>query len=265
MTKLPASAEKSRELDSSFSSEYHSNSARTHTNIWLPALSPEQEVAQAKKHLFAQGYKYPLILARRDALVIVLEQAFKEEWKKQLQQRCGNQLLLDKRQSQRNVNQVFGLQESQQRIAQMDNLFDLDLPETEPRSRRDIDSVYIVAKNSELTLIKPSLKLRSNQMLASQLCSLNSRSNSGDKQYEDLTGVFYSDIPPLVENKGELNKELGMNYGQHISKRPERLQALGMDAYYLMDALPQMKAVQGYSIPGETGVLIHRQQLCSAT
>ncbi len=27
------------------------------------------------------------------------------------------------------------------------------------------------------------------------------------------------------------------------------------DAYYLMDALPQMKAVWGYSIPGETGVL----------
>lgn len=159
----------------------------------------------------------------------------------------------DKRQLQRNVNQVFGLQESQQRIAQMDGLLNLDL-ETEPRSRRDIDSVYIVAKNSELTLIKPFIEVAINPDADQPALFSNSRSNSGDKQYEDLTGVFYSDIPLLVENKNELNKELNDLWPAH-SNGQKRLQALGMDAYYLMDALPQMKAVQGYSIPGETGVL----------
>ncbi|WP_299685330.1 penicillin-binding protein activator [uncultured Vibrio sp.] len=223
------------------------------TNICYLTLSPEQEVAQAAKHLFAQGYKYPLVLAPKGRLGDRVEQAFKEEWGKYSNNDVAISFFSDKRQLQRNVNQVFGLQESQQRIAQMDGLLDLDL-ETEPRSRRDIDSVYIVAKNSELTLIKPFIEVAINPDASQPALFSNSRSNSGDKQYEDLTGVFYSDIPLLVESKNKLNSQLNTLWPSN-SNGQKRLQALGMDAYYLMDALPQMKAVQGYSIPGKTGVL----------
>ena len=223
------------------------------TNICYLALFPEQEVAQAAKHLFAQGYKYPLILAPKGRLGDRVKQAFEKEWKKYSNNEVAISLFSDKRQLQRNVNQVFGLQESQQRIAQMDELLNLDL-ETEPRSRRDIDSVYIVAKNSELTLIKPFIEVAINPDADQPDLFSNSRSNNGDKQYEDLTGVFYSDIPLLVENQYELNKALNDLWPAH-SNSQKRLQALGMDAYYLMDALPQMKAVQGYSIPGKIGVL----------
>ncbi|MGF1743565.1 penicillin-binding protein activator [Vibrio minamisatsumaniensis] len=223
------------------------------SNICYLTLSPEQEVAQAAKHLFAQGYKYPLILAPKGHLGERVEQAFKEEWKKYSNNDVTVSFFSDKRQLQRNVNQVFGLQESQQRIAQMDKLLNLDL-ETEPRSRRDIDSVYIVAKNSELTLIKPFIEVAINPDARQPALFSNSRSNSGDKQYEDLTGVFYSDIPLLIDNKNKLNKELDELWPAY-SNGQKRLQALGMDAYYLMDALTQMKAVQGFSIPGETGIL----------
>lgn len=223
------------------------------SNICYLALSPEQEVAQAAKHLFSRGYKYPLILAPKGRLGNRVEQAFKKEWKKYSNNDVAMSFFSDKRQLQRNVNQVFGLQESQQRIAQMDGLLNLDL-ETEPRSRRDIDSVYIVAKNSELTLIKPFIEVAINPDADQPALFSNSRSNSGDRQYEDLTGVFYSDIPLLVDNKNELNKELNDLWPTN-SNGQKRLQALGMDAYYLMGALPLMKAVQGHSIPGETGVL----------
>jgi hypothetical protein len=223
------------------------------TDICYLALSPEQEVAQAAKHLFAQGYKYPLILAPKGQLGKRVEQTFKEEWQKYSNNDVAISFFSDKRQLQRDVNQVFGLQESQQRIAQIDQLLNLDL-ETEPRSRRDIDSVYIVAKNSELTLIKPFIEVAINPDANQPALFSNSRSNSGNKQYEDLTGVFYSDIPLLVENKHELNKQLNELWPAN-SNDQKRLQALGMDAYYLMDALPQMKAVESYSIPGETGVL----------
>ncbi|MEF1228802.1 penicillin-binding protein activator, partial [Vibrio fortis] len=223
------------------------------TKLCYLALSPEQEVEQAAKHLFTQGYKYPLILAPKGRLGDRIEEAFKEEWSKYSNNEVATSFFSDKRQLQRNVNQIFGLQESQQRIAQMDNLINLPL-ETEPRSRRDVDAVYIVAKNSELTLIKPFIEVAINPDAKQPALFSNSRSNSGDKQYEDLTGVFYSDIPLLVEGKGELNKQLNELWPSH-SNGQKRLQALGMDAYYLMDALPQMKAVEGHSISGETGVL----------
>ncbi|NMV23196.1 YraN family protein, partial [Vibrio parahaemolyticus] len=64
----------------------------------------------------------------------------------------------DKRQLQKDINEVFGLQESKQRIAQMQSLMRIKL-ETQPRSRRDVDAVYIVARSTELTLIKPFIEV----------------------------------------------------------------------------------------------------------
>ncbi|WP_394248871.1 penicillin-binding protein activator [Vibrio profundi] len=216
-------------------------------------LSPEQEVAQAAKHLFSKGYKYPLIIAPKGRLGIRVQDAFEAEWQKYSSNKVATSFFTDKRQLQRNVNQVFGLQESQQRIAQMDALLKLDI-ETEPRSRRDIDSVYIVAKNSELTLIKPFIEVAVNPDAKQPELFSNSRSHSGDKQYEDLTGVIYSDIPLLIEENTSLKEQL-QSLWPNNSNTEKRLQALGMDAYYLMEALPQMKAVDGHSIHGKTGIL----------
>ncbi|NOH96823.1 penicillin-binding protein activator [Vibrio sp. 99-70-13A1] len=223
------------------------------TNMCYLALSPEQEVAQAAKHLFTQGYKYPLILAPKGRLGERVKEAFEQEWQKYSSNEVAMSSFADKRQLQRNINQVFGLQESQQRIAQMDALLNLQI-ETEPRSRRDIDSVYIVAKNSELTLIKPFIEVAINPDAKQPALFSNSRSNSGDKQYEDLTGVIYSDIPLLIEEQSAVNNQLNELWPNN-SNAKKRLQALGMDAYSLMEALPQMKVIDGYSISGETGVL----------
>ena len=223
------------------------------TNMCYLALSPEQEVAQAAKHLFTQGYKYPLILAPKGRLGDRVKEAFEQEWQKYSSNEVAMSSFADKRQLQRNINQVFGLQESQQRIAQMDALLNLQI-ETEPRSRRDIDSVYIVAKNSELTLIKPFIEVAINPDAKQPALFSNSRSNSGDKQYEDLTGVIYSDIPLLIEEQSAVNNQLNELWPNN-SHAKKRLQALGMDAYSLMEALPQMKVIDGYSISGETGVL----------
>ncbi len=43
--------------------------------------------------------------------------------------------------------------------------------ESQPRSRRDIDAVYIVANSSELTLIKPFIEVAINRIPAHQNCS----------------------------------------------------------------------------------------------
>ncbi|MBW3697137.1 YraN family protein [Vibrio sp. T187] len=229
------------------------NQVSVDSSMCYLTLSPEQEVAQAAKHLFSKGYKYPLILAPKGRLGDRVKEAFEEEWIKYSNNKVATSFFSDKRQLQRNVNQVFGLQESQQRIAQMDGLLKIDL-ETEPRSRRDIDSVYIVAKNSELTLIKPFIEVAVNPDAKQPELFSNSRSNSGDKQYEDLTGVVYSDIPLLIEDNTSLKSQL-QNLWPNNSNAEKRLQALGMDAYYLMESLPQMKAVEGHSIQGETGIL----------
>lgn len=222
-------------------------------NTCYLALSPEQEVEQAAKYLFSQGYQYPLILAPQGNYGQRVIEAFNSEWRKYSKNKVAVNLFGDKRQLQRNINTVFGLQDSQQNIAQMDALVGIDL-ESQPRSRRDIDSVYIVANSAELTLIKPFIEVAINPDATPPKLFSNSRSNSGNKQYEDLSGVTYSDIPLLIHPNPQLDSQMNQLWPKN-SNTERRLQALGMDAYQLMVELPQMKVVEGYSIQGKTGTL----------
>lgn len=224
-----------------------------HPNTCYLALSPEQEVEQAAKYLFSQGYQYPLILAPQGNYGQRVVEAFNAEWQKYSKNKVSVNLFGDKRQLQRNINSVFGLQDSQQNIAQMDALMGIDL-QSLPRSRRDIDSVYIVANSAELTLIKPFIEVAINPDTKPPKLFSNSRSNSGNTQYEDLSGVTYSDIPLLIHPNSMLDNEMNQLWPKN-SNSERRLQALGMDAYQLMIELPQMKVVEGYSIDGKTGTL----------
>ncbi|MBU2896993.1 penicillin-binding protein activator [Vibrio hepatarius] len=222
-------------------------------NTCYLALSPEQEVSQAAKHLYAQGYRYPLILAPQGNLGSRVVEAFEQEWKMHSSNQLAVNLFGDKHQLQKDINKVFGLQESQQHIAQMESLLNIPL-KTQPRSRRDIDAVYIVAGSSELTLIKPFIEVAVNPDAVPPKLFSNSRSNSGRQQYEDLTGVMYSDIPLLIQPNESLETQMEQLWPKD-SNTEKRLQALGMDAYLLMEQLPQMKVVEGYSLQGNTGIL----------
>ncbi len=216
-------------------------------------LSPEQEVSQAAKYLFSQGLHYPLILAPEGHYGERVVKAFSDEWAKYSQNKVAVQYFGDKRHLQRNIDSVFGLQDSKQRIAQMDELMNIPL-QTEARSRRDIDAVYIVANSAELTLIKPFIEVAVNPDAKPPKLFSNSRSNSSSKQYEDLSGIIYSDIPLLVNRKTGVTDEMNKLWPDQ-SNQEKRLEALGMDAYKLLEELPQMKVVPGYTIKGETGNL----------
>ncbi|MFZ3508208.1 penicillin-binding protein activator [Vibrio harveyi] len=223
------------------------------TDMCYLALSPEQEVAQAAKYLFSRGYQFPMILAPNGAYGQRVVEAFNEEWSKYSSNKVATSYFGDKRQLQKNINGVFGLQESQQRIAQMQSLMRISL-ESQPRSRRDVDAVYIVARSSELTLIKPFIEVAINPDAKPPKLFSNSRSNSGGATYEDLSGVAYSDIPMLINPDPTIATQMNELWPDQ-SNMEKRLEALGMDAYKLLGELPQMKLLPGYSVDGQTGVL----------
>ncbi len=224
------------------------------TRVCYFTLSPEQEVAQAAKYLFANGFQYPLILAPVGSFGERVTQAFKSEWEKYSKNPAAFSYFGNKSQLQKNINSIFGLADSQARIAQLNRLINIQT-ESQPRSRRDIDAVYVVAKSSELTLIKPFIEVAINPDTTPPKLFSNSRSNSGKKrQYEDLSGVVYSDIPMLIEQNSTLKAQLEENWPKSGNVE-KRLHALGMDAYKLILELPQMKVMPEYSVKGQTGTL----------
>lgn len=223
------------------------------THTCYLALSPDQEFAEGARYLAQEGYQFPLILAPEGRVGNRAVKAFKEEWQKHSPNKVAVELFGEKRQLQRHINQVFGLQESQQNISQMRSVLRRSL-ETQPRSRRDIDAVYIVASSGELTLIKPFIEVAINPDTVPPKLFANSYSNNGRRLYEDLSDVTYGDIPLLVNPDEQLKAQMDQLWPKG-SFAEKRLQALGMDAYRLIDELPQMKVIQGYTVQGHTGIL----------
>ncbi|GAD80672.1 penicillin-binding protein activator [Vibrio ezurae] len=224
------------------------------TDFCYITLSPEQEAEEAARHLAETGAKYPLIIAPSGSYGRRMADAFKAEWKKNNDTKSAASYFSSKNQLQRAVNSVFGLQASQRRIAQMNHLMKMEM-ESEERSRRDIDAVYIVAGDAELNLIKPFINVAINPEATPPKLYANSLSNTGIKRpSQNLSGVIYSDIPMLAEPNEALDAEMQSVWSK--SNNPQkRLHALGMDAYSLINALPNMKVSPSHSIKGQTGIL----------
>ena len=69
-----------------------------------------------------------------------------------------------------------------------------------------------------LTLIKPFIEVAVNPDTTPPKLFSNSRSNNGRQQYEDLSGVMYSDIPLLVQPNESLEAN-GSTLAQRLKLR----------------------------------------------
>ncbi len=228
-------------------------------NTCYLTLSPEQEVEQAAKHLYEEGFKYPLVLAPQGALGERINEAFNQQWRQLSSTPAAVTYFGSRNELQTNIKQAFGLINSQQRINQIKQLSGMDL-ESEQRSRRDIDSVYIVATRSELTLLKPFIEVAINPDATPPKLFSNSRSNNGiAREYQDVSGIVFSDIPMLLNDDESFNKEFNSLW-PNSTNGDKRLHALGMDSYSLIHYLPVMKLVHNYKVEGKTGQLTINDQ-----
>ena len=218
------------------------------------ALSPEQEAEQAAQHLFTKGHQYPMVLAPGNAFGQRVSNAFIEQWQQLTGKSPAVRTFSSRKQIQQQIAAVFGLTESQSRIDQMQQVLGLEL-ESEPRSRRDTDAVYLVANKNELTLLKPFIEVAINPDIAPPKLYASSRSypeRNGDMS--ELQGIEFSDIPLLIE----ANQSFMESYNELWPNQKNtdiRLHAFGMDAYKMIAELPQMQVVENYTTEGKTGQL----------
>lgn len=225
-------------------------------NTCFFTLSPEQEAEQAAIHIAQNQHRYPLVIAPNNGFGRRVSEAFSKQWEAQTGEPVAVEYFKNQATMQQTVQRVFGLTESLSRIQQMKQLLGLDM-EAEKRSRRDIDAVYLVANAAELTLLKPFIEVAINPDVVPPKLYASSRSNNrvnGVGEIGELRGIEFSDVPLLVEpNTPEAARFNQLWSG--LDNGTIRLYALGMDAYALIEALPQMQAMPEYRFEGHSGEL----------
>ena len=204
-------------------------------------LSPENEARQAAQKILSDGHKKPLIIAPNSDYGIRVANAFATQWA-QLTTESDVQVEAyyfdSKAKFAKFIGNVLHTDASKSRIYQMKVMTNLPL-ETEVRSRRDTDAIYIVSKRDELILLKPFIDVSVSPFAARIPLYSSSRSHSLDRnniQNKELTGLTFSDNHFLVDPESTLSQEVENAW----DKQPFttlRLFSLGYDSYQLIEQL----------------------------
>ncbi|ROR13520.1 penicillin-binding protein activator [Erwinia sp. JUb26] len=238
-------------------------------NICYFALSPEDEARDAAHHMWDQGKRSPLLLVPRSSLGDRVNKAFAAEWQHLgggtvLQQQFGSTAEL-----KQGINSGAGIRLSgtpvtvQPTQPQGVTIAGLNIPapvsdapvaDTASTSG-SVDSVYIIATQSELTLIKPMIAMRvsSRDNVSLYASSRSNQAGAGPDYRLELDGLQFSDAPLLSGANNALMQQAAKKFNNDYSL--VRLYAMGIDAWSLANHFSEMRQLPGFQLKGNTGSL----------
>ncbi|ESP95292.1 hypothetical protein N483_12015 [Pseudoalteromonas luteoviolacea NCIMB 1944] len=232
---------------------------RIHTEHYYFALNPEHEVEQAMVHFLAKGFQKPMLLAPNTPSGQRLIAHFNSQWQNfsKTEPEAGFY-----NNSEDMVEVITGLLEvdsSKARIKEVKSLFRSEV-ESETRSRRDIDAIYILGDAIETRLIKPYLDV--NVSTFAERIPLYASSRSYSKQIDktdkgDLEGLYFTELPwmlPDAINERNLRDTYARLWPEQADIE-QRLFAMAHDALNLIPELKQLSKIPGKEFDGLTGSL----------
>lgn len=148
------------------------------------------------------------------------------------------------------------LDQSESRYQQLHSTLGQNL-EFRPRSRQDVDMIFMVAFPRDARLIRPLIEYYYDTDLPIYSTSHVFSGIENIYRDRDINGVLYCDIPWLLKPSAdhELMRELLELEAIHAYQLLPRLAALGIDAYYLLAKLAELAAQPYERYNGLTGKL----------
>ncbi|VEI21361.1 Lipoprotein activator of PBP from the outer membrane A [Serratia plymuthica] len=232
-------------------------------NICYFALSPEDEARDAARHMWEQQKRQPLLLIPRGSFGDRIAKAFNQEWQKLGGQTVLQQSIGSAGELRQSVNsggiRMTGTPISAAPAPQAVTIAGLTIPappsDVPAESGGNVDAVYIVATQSQLTLIKPMIDMAttSRSKPAMYASSRSYQAGAGPDFRLEMEGLQFSDIPLLAGANPQLLQQASSRFRNDYSL--VRLYAMGMDAWTLANHFAEMRQLPGFQVSGTTGTL----------
>ena len=253
-------------------------------NLCYFALSPEDEARDAARHIWAQHKQMPLVLAPRGSLGDRIATAFADEWQKQGGQTVLKQGFGSAGELKQAINSGAGIRltgtpvnpapvaaPAEQQGVTIGGIT-IPAPPTEAEitgsaaPSGNVDAVYIIATQDEMTLIKPMIDMSTSSRSKTALyaSSRSYQAGAGPDYRLEMEGLQFSDIPLLAGANPQLMQQASAQFRNDYSL--VRLYAMGMDAWTLANHFAELRQIPGFQLSGTTGGLsanndcvVHRQ------
>ncbi len=231
----------------------------TNVDHYTFALKTEHEVTNAIYHFVNQGYTKPLIMAPGNRNGKRLVEHFRQTWSQYVASEPEVGFYANRKEMQKQVQSLLEVDQSKARIKQVEAIFKTKV-ESETRSRRDIDVIYLIGNPVQTRLLKPSFDVNISTFSARIPLFATSRShdvNTDNTDKRDLAGLYFSEMPwllPFQYEGSELRGEFNLLWPEQANLE-QQLFAMGYDAMKIVPELKQLHAVPGKLMQGLTGKL----------
>ncbi|MBU2885391.1 penicillin-binding protein activator [Gilvimarinus agarilyticus] len=214
-------------------------------------LAPEDEAEQIAQLAHLSGHKRAMIIAPDIDWAERSVQTFIEHWEGN-----GGEVILDSRyigvgDFSGVIKSALRIDDSEERHQQLRSAIYTNM-EFEPRRRKDIDVIFLIATPKEARQIKPTLAFHYAGDIPVIATSQIYTGEPNPKSDRDLNGIRFSTLPWLFDDGTETQN---INSYTDAPDAYNRLHALGIDAFHLYPRLPQLKRLPQTRLEGATGIL----------
>lgn len=226
-------------------------------------LIPENEARQAAELAISRGENKAAALYPKSTFGERLYLAFKQRYEE-----LGGELLSastyieSASDHKAAIQQLFNIHQSHNRQAILASVLRRK-PEFEPRHRKDIQAIFLIANSVQGRLLKPQLKFHNIIDIPVYATSRIYAGKSQSNRDRDLNGIVFTETPWLMHKEKYAEFTQIQTLWPKTANRFSRLFAMGIDAYQI---LPHLQRLQSNPIERYKGVsgsifLNEKQQL----
>ena len=232
------------------------------TSRYYFALAPEDEALQLVAKVKASGVVNPILVVDDSSTTRRMAESFLQTW--QADKSDGTPapsmaVFSNNKNMRTGVTQLLDVEQSNQRIKQIENLISKELHAV-PRNRRDIDAIIIFANPEQTELLNPiiesSLSPFNNRVVPVFATSRSYSLELNNNSLRDLRNLTFTDMPWMLPEHQwrQLDKQLTTLWPDRTDTL-RRLFAMGYDSYTMLPKLPYLAALPQLKMSGLTGEL----------
>ncbi|WP_235425769.1 penicillin-binding protein activator [Cellvibrio mixtus] len=215
-------------------------------------LAVEDEARQVARQAFVEGHRQAMVIIPAQEWSERSARAFVNEWEK-LGGTVVNRSQFTAGGNYSNlVKDAMLIEQSQVRARELQELLGTKL-ESLPRSRSDVDMIFLIADPAQARQIKPTFAFHYAGKIPVYSTSQVYSGEPNPKADRDLNGIRFNTMPWLFDTSSP-EKQAVAQYTKSAAVYG-RLHALGADAFRLYARLPQLEQVPQMRIFGATGAL----------
>ena len=236
---------------------YADTDALFNPSLYEFGLSPEDDAREVARRAWHDGYRRAIALIPQGGWGERVYAAYLEQW-----QQLGGQLLdmqrynPDEPDHGQDIRAALALDRSEARHQQLERLLDREIA-FEPRRRRDIDYIFVLATPVQGRLIRPQLDFYRAVNVPVYATSHIYTGHPDKAPDADMNGLIFCDIPWLLDNnvrRGHMQR-LENTARLESAALHSRFYALGIDAWHLIPYIDQSGSNDREAYQGVTGEL----------